>query len=721
MTSLIIPTPAPTGVQLPDASTTDIEWAPFSAPYDAPSYARMFNRIRRAHVTRGRPLEYNQFATGAFDADADNGDRALDPNYSGGRWFGGVEPERQARMRIEDAAGNSYPVWTGFLDGFPQHTDWSSRDSTVALSGGDVFKMLAQVPLPSSMYEMAVATDTPSHWWKLDEKAGVTAIDSGFSTTPMPGIYSAAPTIGSASIVPYDGGRTSVAFEHVSQNVVSLAAQQPFTDYPFTIEAWVDCASDPASGRVIYAVSTGTGNLLWFALDYTGDTFGTGLGDSLVLSIGHAADARNVNTNAAIADGSAHHVVAVAASATSYTLYVDGVAVPQTVTTSGPGSPTMLPGLMHTIGNWVAASGLGLFGLQGSASQVAIYPAALTAAQIANHYNAGANAFAGSGTGTQAARVSDYVGIPAARRAIQTGSSLIGSSDLPGGDALSYLQTLAKTEQGQFYADRDGILTWRQRTDLLTATRSLVSQATFGDGPIPFRTMTANTTATSTAITGASPAFTAADVGAIIVGPGIPTGTTLAAQAGTSGTLSAAATLTQTSATLHLGEYTWVDLDFAFDETRVWNDVTIGRAGGAPQRVIDPVSRRRYGPRGFQPDTSRLYANDNDALDMANWTLTHNAYAIQRIRSITINAYGDAGRTAAVLNREIGDRITAVARPQGLGSPIVQDLIIEGITVDTAPGICIVKFACSAAETQQYWVLGDSTLSVLGSTTRLAA
>lgn len=66
-------------------------------------------------------------------------------------------------------------------------------------------------------------------------------------------------------------------------------------------------------------------------------------------------------------------------------------------------------------------------------------------------------------------------------------------------------------------------------------------------------TFTATTNAT-TAISGVSPAFVAADVGQTITGPGIPGGTTLVSQTGTAGVLSAAATTSTTATFVVVGQ-----------------------------------------------------------------------------------------------------------------------------------------------------------------------
>jgi hypothetical protein len=66
----------------------------------------------------------------------------------------------------------------------------------------------------------------------------------------------------------------------------------------------------------------------------------------------------------------------------------------------------------------------------------------------------------------------------------------------------------------------------------------------------PQQTVTANTTAASTALASVSPAFTIGSVGGVVSASGVIVGTLLNAFSGTTGTLSANANATQTGVTL---------------------------------------------------------------------------------------------------------------------------------------------------------------------------
>ncbi len=128
------------------------------------------------------------------------------------------------------------------------------------------------------------------------------------------------------------------------------------------------------------------------------------------------------------------------------------------------------------------ASGSPIY-FSGNVSHVIVYNGVLlTATQVANHYHAGFDAFTGDDTGTHLARLLDYKSFPTSLRAINTGSSIVGSYDLSGGSVMEFVTDMAQTELGQTYFDGAGKFTHRSRGALVTDTRSQTSQATWGDG-----------------------------------------------------------------------------------------------------------------------------------------------------------------------------------------------------------------------------------------------
>lgn len=88
---------------------------------------------------------------------------------------------------------------------------------------------------------------------------------------------------------------------------------------------------------------------------------------------------------------------------------------------------------------------------------------------------------AGETSGARVTRILDGVGWPTADRVIATGDTTLQATDLSG-PALTELQLVQDSEQGELYLDAQGRVVFRNRRALLSDARSNTSQAMFGDG-----------------------------------------------------------------------------------------------------------------------------------------------------------------------------------------------------------------------------------------------
>ncbi|WP_157562662.1 hypothetical protein [Micromonospora chokoriensis] len=108
-------------------------------------------------------------------------------------------------------------------------------------------------------------------------------------------------------------------------------------------------------------------------------------------------------------------------------------------------------------------------------------------------YDRGASAPAGAneGSGARVNRILNSVGWPATDRLIDPGHSQMQATTLSD-NALAELLLTADSELGELYIDSQGRVRFRQRRDLLTATRSNTPQAVFDDagGGLPYHDVT---------------------------------------------------------------------------------------------------------------------------------------------------------------------------------------------------------------------------------------
>ena len=126
-------------------------------------------------------------------------------------------------------------------------------------------------------------------------------------------------------------------------------------------------------------------------------------------------------------------------------------------------------------------------------------------------------------------------------------------------------------------------------------------------------------------------------------------------------------------------------IDFAYDDTQIYNDVTVQRLNGVAQNVQSTSSIETYfihsGSR-----TELLIQTDAEALDQASMILNAKKDAVFRIDSIGLNLM-DASATSRIvagLNSDIFTLINVTKTDPGASS-ITLELFVQGIQHDITP------------------------------------
>lgn len=294
---------------------------------------------------------------------------------------------------------------------------------------------------------------------------------------------------------------------------------------------------------------------------------------------------------------------------------------------------------------------------------------ALSATQVSNHYQAGTSGIPSTDSATYQANLLAQATWPTADESLSSpGQSTIQApaSALAGTPVLSDMQTVSKSENGALFVNGSGKVVFQNRYTILTGPNN-VSAATFGD----------------------------ASSNEISYKPS-PT--------------------------------------FALDNLDFYNISQVTRVGGAMQTASSGTSITNYGASSSPlmsstlTESGLLITTDSESLARAQWNVGHYATPITRVRGLTVDVTADTvNRFPQTVFRELRDRVTVNRRPYTKasgwpGSQFSQDSYIEGIShrIDPRAGTWAVSLALSPAETQAYWLLGDPTFGVLGSTTRLA-
>jgi hypothetical protein len=217
----------------------------------------------------------------------------------------------------------------------------------------------------SSTYASTVLGDSPSLYYRLGDSTTALMADSGGHQAN--GTYNATnANLGVAGAIPADPD-TAVAG---SGNDLGTATAQalPVSNQPRSVEAWFKTTT----GSPQYVAAWGT--------EQTREAFSVAI-DANHVYVEGSSDDLTFTTTGTLDDGNWHYL-AVTSTGSAATVYIDGVEI---------GTQTF-PVPLDTISTSSVTVGGnldGFVGINGTLDEVAIYPTALTATQVQNHYSKG--------------------------------------------------------------------------------------------------------------------------------------------------------------------------------------------------------------------------------------------------------------------------------------------------------------------------------------------
>jgi len=156
-------------------------------------------------------------------------------------------------------------------------------------------------------------------------------------------------------------------------------------------------------------------------------------------------------------------------------------------------------------------------------------------------------------------------------------------------------------------------------------------------------------------------------------------------------------------------------IDFAYDDTQLFNDITVTRLGGTGQNVQSTSSIETY----FIHSGSRsdlLMQTDAEALDQANMLLHARENALLRIDSIGLNLMdsSEPERIEAGLDAELFTLINVTKTAQA-SSAFTLELFVQGIQHDITPTTWTTRLL-TAEPIIQAFILDSTTQGVLDGT-----
>ena len=160
------------------------------------------------------------------------------------------------------------------------------------------------------------------------------------------------------------------------------------------------------------------------------------------------------------------------------------------------------------------------------------------------------------------------------------------------------------------------------------------------------------------------------------------------------------------------GELPYLDLEFTFNDQLIKNRAIAERFNGATATVNDTTSQGQY---FIRTDSQSGLINDTDQAmtDIANVRLATYKQPQLRIDQMRFSPRRLTSMYAATITDDIGTRITVKRRPQGVGSVISKELIVEGISHDIGISSWETTYNLSPAPLA-FFILDSSTFGVLG-------
>jgi YD repeat-containing protein len=238
----------------------------------------------------------------------------------------------------------------------------------------------------SSAYETAALADSPSLYYRLNESSGTTATDdSGNSVT---GTYPASAITYSVTGALNGDADTAITTTSGTSAVTASDSSLPSGASARTMEVWLKTTSNPAStsGGGSYTILMLYGNS-----SAAGQWAGLYLFSATSLAFGDGTDTLYFTMPYAINDGTWHQLGVSFDGGSTVRGLLDGQIVGQQSTSGSPNT---------VVGNGANAFHYNLDGLSGSNAlnasldEAAVYPSALSAADLNAHWQTGLNASA---------------------------------------------------------------------------------------------------------------------------------------------------------------------------------------------------------------------------------------------------------------------------------------------------------------------------------------
>jgi len=440
--------------------TPKVEIAFNDGPYVAsPTWTDVTTYVRAASIDRGRSDDWSDFY-GAASVTLDNRTRLFDPFYTSGTYYGKLLPRRQIRITATYGA-TSYPVFRGYINGWPPTWTNAGKDSTVTLSCMDALGLLASETLPADWSRNYILSTSPRHYYPCDDPVGP---------------YTANQTLTDLGSVPLNMTTTTAASNGdqlavglVNRSITGTGSDAANSAYgavnsspgSFSVSCWAIPDAQGTYSQFLhgfvynhgfyFSYENSTGK---FRIEVTEPSFGNSKVATTTLSGWDSGTPRMLS----FTWNSSTRTIA---------FYIDGLSIATTTANNA--------GVYVPFNELVNIS-------TGSVQQVIIWDGVQTQAVLQDIYKYSTVNL----PETTAARFTRLIAETAFPASLTSGPSAPASSVLDITDdapkLAGELQRVADSEYAPLFVDRSGVVTLYYQNQIRTQTRSIVSQGTYGTG-----------------------------------------------------------------------------------------------------------------------------------------------------------------------------------------------------------------------------------------------
>jgi hypothetical protein len=431
-----------------------IAWT--DTPYTvSPAWTEISQYVRQISIRRGRQDDLQQFGPGTASLVLDNRDRLFDPFNSSGANYANLKPRKQIKI-MANWAGVEYPLYRGFVSGWPVEYTEAGLDSTVTIDCFDLMALVATEQVPSDWVRYHTLSLNPRHYYQMNDGRGASYLrDQNASNAPN--LNFPEPT--SKWTESETMGRGNLSSSLTFLRGVGASANSTAYNPSLSMAMWYKPVFD----------SSGFGSDIRWQLGQCSFLFATS-STTCRVRVNNGSNERaysfSLNVN------SSSHLVFVltpnAGGIPTVEIYINGQVVSTTIFS------TTVAGLSPL--EYVAVYSAQL-------QELAVFDYALTADQIATLYNFNASSLVET-TSARMQRILNTTSIGGGMVSLAS-SPVNNVCDFPPAvNAATAFQTVTRSENGELLVSAAGILTFLSQRYWSENARSNTSQATFTDSGV---------------------------------------------------------------------------------------------------------------------------------------------------------------------------------------------------------------------------------------------